>query len=85
MEGFYLAPSMYWLLKIFLFRMDPEKAHYFTMWCFMALLKVPGLKWLLKSIYQPSKPQLGKTVVGLQEVDGSAIDGTPLTGGGVPG
>ena len=45
--------------------MDPEKAHYFTMWCFMALLKIPGLKWLLKSIYQPSKPQLGKTVAGL--------------------
>jgi dihydroorotate dehydrogenase len=65
MEGFYLAPSMYWLLKFFLFRMDPERAHYFTMWCFMALLKIPGLKWLLRTIYQPSPPQGSKTVAGL--------------------
>jgi dihydroorotate dehydrogenase len=56
---------MYWLLKIFLFRMDPERAHYFTMWCFMALLKIPGIKWLLSSIYRPSRLVRSKTVAGL--------------------
>ena len=65
MEGFYLAPSMYWLLKFFLFRMDPERAHYFTMRCFMAVLMIPGFKWLLRSIYRPSHPAGEKSVAGL--------------------
>jgi dihydroorotate dehydrogenase len=56
---------MYWLLKFFLFRMDPERAHYFTMRSFMALLMIPGLKWLLQTIYKPSHLQGSKTVAGL--------------------
>ena len=56
---------MYRLLKIILFRLDPERAHYFTMWCFMALLKIPGIKWLMRSIFLVNRPELSKTVAGL--------------------
>jgi len=45
--------------------MDPERAHYFTMWCFMALLKIPGIKWVMRRIYQVDRPELRKTVAGL--------------------
>lgn len=45
--------------------MDPERAHYITLWCFMALLKIPGCKWLIKSIFQVNQPALRKTVAGL--------------------
>jgi dihydroorotate dehydrogenase len=57
---------MYRLLKFFLFRIDPEKAHYITMWWFMALLKVPGVKTLMKSLFSTAHPSLERTVAGMK-------------------
>ena len=57
---------MYRLLKFFLFRIDPEKAHYITMWWFMALLKIPGVKALMKSLFSTAHPSLERTVAGMK-------------------
>ena len=57
---------MYRLLKFFLFRIDPEKAHYITMWWFMALLKIPGIKALMKSLFSTAHPSLERTVAGMK-------------------
>ncbi len=57
---------MYRLLKFFLFRIDPEKAHYITMWWFMALLKIPGVKALMKSLFSTANPSLERTVAGMK-------------------
>jgi dihydroorotate dehydrogenase len=56
---------MYRLLKIFLFRLDPEKAHYFTMWCFMTALKIPVLNSLIKTFYRVKSPPAPSMVAGL--------------------
>lgn len=57
---------MYRLLKLFLFRLDPEKAHYLTMWVFMALLKVPGVKALFKALFQVNHSRMVRTVAGMK-------------------
>jgi dihydroorotate dehydrogenase len=57
---------MYRLLKVILFKIDPEKAHYITMWWFMALLKLPGVKPLFKALFQTKHPSLEKTVAGMK-------------------
>lgn len=57
---------MYRLLKFFLFRIDPEKAHYIIMWWFMALLKIPGVKALMKSLFSTAHPSLERTVAGMK-------------------
>jgi len=57
---------MYRLLKFFLFRIDPERAHYFTMWWFMALLKIPGVKSIMKSLFSKKHPSLERTVAGMK-------------------
>jgi dihydroorotate dehydrogenase len=57
---------MYRLLKFFLFRIDPEKAHYFTMWCFMTFLKIPGAHWLMRSFYCFENPNLQANIRGLE-------------------
>ena len=57
---------MYRLLKFFLFRIDPEKAHYITMWWFMAALKILGVKALFKGIYRTEDPSLERTIAGMK-------------------
>ena len=57
---------MYRLLKVILFRIDPEKAHYITMWWFMAALKIPGVKALVKALFQVKHPSLERTVAGMK-------------------
>lgn len=57
---------MYRLLKFFLFRIDPEKAHYITMWWFMALLKIPGVKGLFKALFQLQDASLERKVAGMK-------------------
>jgi dihydroorotate dehydrogenase len=57
---------MYRLLKAILFRIDPEKAHYLTMWWFMALLKIPGVKTLCKALFQKKNPSLERNVAGMR-------------------
>jgi len=61
----YLA-AMYRLLKFFLFKLDPEKAHYLTMWWFMLLLKIPGVRSLLSTLYSVKHPSLERTVAGMK-------------------
>lgn len=56
---------MYGLLKVFLFRMDPEKAHHFTMWCMLTLMKIPGAKQLFRALFAYPDPSLKKKVAGL--------------------
>lgn len=53
---------MYQLLKFFLFRLNPERAHHFT----FSLLKTPGFSNLAKLFYYTSHPALKRTVFGLE-------------------
>lgn len=45
--------------------MDPERAHYFTMWCFTTLLYLPGMKWLVCRIFSTHHPSFERNVAGL--------------------
>ena len=56
---------MYQLLKVFLFRLDPEKAHHFTMWCFKALLLIPGMAFLFRKFFTLKHPSLERKIAGL--------------------
>ncbi len=60
----YLA-AMYSLLKLFLFRLDPEKAHHFTMWCFKVLLLIPGMAIIFRKLFCLRHPGFEKKVAGL--------------------
>ena len=57
---------MYRLLKFFLFRLDPERAHHLTMWWFMLLLKIPGVKPLFRALFCLRHPSLERTVAGMR-------------------
>lgn len=57
---------MYHLLKILLFRIDPERAHHITMWWLMLLLRIPGVKALFKALFQVHHPSLERTVAGMK-------------------
>lgn len=57
---------MYGLLKVVLFRMDPEKAHHFTMWWMLALLRIPGIKRLFRALFCLEDPSLKRKVAGLE-------------------
>jgi len=57
---------MYRLLKFFLFRLDPERAHHVTMWWFMLFLKIPGVKALFKAMFCLRHPSLERTVAGMR-------------------
>jgi dihydroorotate dehydrogenase len=56
---------MYALLKVFLFRMDPERAHQFTMRWFMRLLAIPGIRALVRAMFRVDRPELHRKVAGL--------------------
>ncbi|MBL7934120.1 MAG: quinone-dependent dihydroorotate dehydrogenase [Bacteroidia bacterium] len=53
---------MYQLLKFFLFRLNPEKAHHVT----FSLIRTPGFSSLAKLFFHKSHPSLKKTVFGLE-------------------
>ncbi|MCC6369957.1 MAG: quinone-dependent dihydroorotate dehydrogenase [Bacteroidia bacterium] len=53
---------MYQILKLFLFRFNPEKAHHITFW----LLKLPFASKITGLFYKKEHPALQKTVFGLQ-------------------
>ena len=57
---------MYRLLKVLLFRIDPERAHHITMWWLMLLLRIPGVKALFKALFQVHHPSLERTVAGMK-------------------
>ncbi len=58
--------KMYKLLKWFLFKSDPEKAHYFTYNLLGFLFKIPFVKPIWKSIYSVKNPILETTVAGIK-------------------
>lgn len=46
--------------------MDPEKAHHFTMWWMLTLLKIPGVKSLFRALFCLENPSLKRKVAGLE-------------------
>lgn len=56
---------MYRLLKFFLFRIDPERAHYITMWWFMLALRIPGVSAILRSVFKPKGDLLTRQMAGM--------------------
>ena len=58
---------MLWrLLKFFLFKMDPEKAHYFSMDLFSFVLRIPILSSVVKHSFRHQKRQESVSLFGLQ-------------------
>jgi dihydroorotate dehydrogenase len=57
---------MYPIIKWFFFRFDPEKIHYFTFSLLKFWLKIPGVAFLWKRIYQLKDPQLETVVAGIR-------------------
>lgn len=56
---------MYKILRWFLFKMDAEKAHYFTLRLFHFFLKFPFAKYILKKLYAVEDKRLERKVFGL--------------------
>ena len=54
-----------YLLKPLLFRLDPERAHYFTMGLFSIILRIPFGTYLVKKLYSYTSTRLEKSVFGL--------------------
>lgn len=53
---------MYPLLKFFLFKLNPEKAHHLT----FSLLKIPGISFLARLLFATKNTSLKKNVFGLE-------------------
>ncbi len=56
---------MYKLIKYFLFKINPEKAHYFTFYCLELLFKFPFAKNISLKFFTVSNPKLQKKIMGL--------------------
>ncbi len=56
---------MYKLLRWFLFKMDAEKAHHFTLQSLRLLVKIPFFKWLLRKLYAVEDKRLERRLFGL--------------------
>jgi dihydroorotate dehydrogenase len=54
-----------WLIKPFLFRFQPEKAHHIVFDSLRFLFKIPGFPAIFKTLYSCSDPALKRTVFGL--------------------
>ena len=54
-----------YLIRPLLFYFDPEKIHYFSIAVLSFLIAIPGVKRLLKAIYQVKDPKLKREVLGL--------------------
>jgi dihydroorotate dehydrogenase len=54
-----------YLLKPILFRLQPEKAHNFSMHALQILTAIPGVKSLLRKAYRIQEPKLDKNRLGL--------------------
>ena len=57
---------MYNLIKPFLFMMSPEKAHGFTIQLFKLVLKIPGVKGIIRNAYSFEHKDLETEVFGLK-------------------
>lgn len=70
--GFYFCEtieSMYSIIKFFLFKLPPEKAHHFTVSSWKTLLSLPLLGWLAKKLYHFEKPELKRHLFGLDFIN----------------
>lgn len=56
---------MYTFLKLFLFKLNPEKAHHLTFWLLKFTSYIPLFNLISKKIFQTHHPKLKKTVFGL--------------------
>ncbi len=56
---------MYKLLKFFLFKLKPEKAHYFTFFMLKWVNYLPFFTFFIKKAFNVTNPKLKKTVLGL--------------------
>lgn len=56
---------MYKLIRSFLFKVDPEKAHHFVFNALKTLLFIPGMKWLWKKLYVIEDKRLEREVFGI--------------------
>jgi len=54
------------VLKPLLFRLSPEKAHYFTVDLLKFSLAIPGVKWLFKKMYSVEHKSLERNFLGLK-------------------
>ena len=54
------------LIKPLLFLFDPEKAHYFSFFMIKLLSAIPGVPFLIRSLYQVKHPSLEREVFGLK-------------------
>lgn len=54
------------LIRPFLFKFDPEVVHYVTFDFLKFIFKIPGIKPLVKSMYQLNDPRLEREVFGLK-------------------
>jgi len=57
---------MYKLIRKILFKFDPEKIHYFTANSISFLLKIPGMKYIWKKMYQIDDKRLEKEIFGIK-------------------
>lgn len=57
---------MYQLLKSFLFRLDPEKAHHFTFSLIKNVSLIPGIYFVINKMYGFEDARLSKTVFGIK-------------------
>lgn len=62
----YLISTMYSLLKFFLFKSDPEKAHYFTFSMIRFVHKIPFAKSIWKKTFTVEHDSLKITVAGIE-------------------
>ncbi|MBK9329505.1 MAG: quinone-dependent dihydroorotate dehydrogenase [Sphingobacteriales bacterium] len=56
---------MYKLLRWFLFKMDAEKAHHFTLQSLRLLIKIPFVRWIMARLYAVEDKRLERNVFGL--------------------
>lgn len=54
------------LIKPLLFLFDPEKVHYFSFFMIKLLSAIPGVPFLIRSLYQVKHPSLEREVFGLK-------------------
>jgi len=56
---------MYKVFKSLLFQLDAEKAHHLTTFVFVSVLKIPGLRQILRIAFKKEDPKLEKKIWGL--------------------
>jgi dihydroorotate dehydrogenase len=54
-----------YLIKPFMFLLDPEKAHHLTILLLKAALSLPGGRWIFDQLYSVKDPRLERKIMGL--------------------